>query len=309
MTFCTIVWWAFDDAWPSSVASLTRMDIISEFPKSSNKSGILLTMDLLFLYILTLSGLVSSLSTLAALTREDNTTPRNRWLFVVCGLCTVLSGMYSGPPILVSPASASGIKAGARTGLSTVVCGDCFGLAVFFEPVLREVPHAATAPLLIAVGVVLFQNVHKLNWKNVSDSMPAYFALFFIPFTYSILQGVAVAYVVYIILGIFTGDIFYAALDLYIFYFGAPPFGKWKAESFHLLSRIVSADAHTTRRSCSQPEGRADGTPPHYPPAASEVRSVDGVTTPQSSRQQSTSGGGAGGGAGGGGSSIPLALV
>jgi hypothetical protein len=155
------------------------------------------------------------------------------------------------------------------------------------------------------VGVVLFQNVHKLNWKNVSDSMPAYFALFFIPFTYSILQGVAIANVVYIILGIFTGDIFYAALDLYIFYFGAPPFGKWKAESFHLLSRVVSADAHATRRSCSQPEGRATGTPPHYPPTASEVRSVDGVTAPQSARQQSISGGGAGGGGAGGGGLQP----
>jgi hypothetical protein len=278
MSFCTLVWWTFDNAWPTALVSVPSMDMINEFPSSADKRGILLTMDLLFLYILTLSGLVSSLSTLAVLTREDNTTPRNRWLFVVCGMCTVLSGMYSGPPILVSPESASGIKAGARTGLSTVVCGLCFGLSVFFEPVLREVPHAATAPLLIAVGVVLFQNVHKLNWKNISDSMPAYFALFFIPFTYSILQGVAISYVVFIVLGVFTGDIFYAALDLYIFYFGVPPFGKWKTESFHVLTQIVATDAHGTRGAKGSFSQHEVGGGNPSSPMASYVKSIDSVT-------------------------------
>ena len=227
MTFGTVVWWTYDNSWPTAVANVPSLDMINSFPLKDDKHVTLLTMDLLFLYILTLSGLVSSLSTLATLTRSDNTTPRNRWLFVVCGLCTVLSGLFSGPPILISPESASGIKAGARTGLSTIVCGLCFGVSVFFAPILKKVPHAATAPLLLAVGVVLFQNVHKLNWKVISDSMPAYFALFFIPFTYSILQGVALAYVVYIVIGIFTGDIFYSTLELYVFYFGVP-FEKWR---------------------------------------------------------------------------------
>ena len=77
----------------------------------------------------------------------------------VSGLTTVLSGYFSGPPILISPESAAGIKAGAKTGVSTLVCGILFGIATFFYPIFAAVPAAGTAPLLIMVGVMLFANV------------------------------------------------------------------------------------------------------------------------------------------------------
>ena len=78
---------------------------------------------------------------------------------IYTGLTTVLSGYFSGPPILISPESAAGIKAGAKTGVSTLVCGCLFGIATFFYPVFAAVPAAGTAPLLIMVGVMLFANV------------------------------------------------------------------------------------------------------------------------------------------------------
>lgn len=80
-------------------------------------------------------------------------------LFITQGLTTVLSGYFSGPPILISPESAAGIKAGAKTGVSTLVCGILFGIATFFYPIFAAVPAAGTAPLLIMVGVMLFANV------------------------------------------------------------------------------------------------------------------------------------------------------
>jgi xanthine/uracil/vitamin C permease (AzgA family) len=223
LVFCSVVWWSYDDSWPQSVVRAPTSEVIDTFFGEHISDGLILSANLIFLYLLTLSGLVSSLSSLAGLVREDNSIPRNRWLFLVCGVATCLSGLMSGPPILISPESASGIKAGAKTGLSTVVCGLLFGLSVFFGPVLENVPHAATAPLLIAVGIVLFQNVQKLNWKVITESAPAYVVLFFIPFTYSILQGVAIGYVVYLILGVLTGQIFYGALDLWMFYVGVSP--------------------------------------------------------------------------------------
>ena len=83
--------------------------------------------------------------------------------FSYTGLTTVLSGYFSGPPILISPESAAGIKAGAKTGVSTLVCGCLFGIATFFYPVFAAVPAAGTAPLLIMVGVMLFANVKVSN--------------------------------------------------------------------------------------------------------------------------------------------------
>jgi hypothetical protein len=282
LCFGTIVWWSYDDSWPKSVASVPKITLFEGFSGEDYQDVILLTLDLLFLYILTLSGLVSSLSTLAGLVRPDNTTPRNRWLFIVCGVCTCMSGLLSGPPILISPESASGIKGGAKTGLSTIVCGLLFAVSVFFSPIFRHVPSAATAPLLIGVGVILFQNVHKLNWKLITDSMPAYFVLFFIPFTYSILQGVAIGYVVYLALAVFTGQIFYSTLDLYITYFGVP-FKNWDVSGLPStrartdtsairpqLQRLFSADDAYVEQLHGDPLPRncASPSPLDHPPAS-----------------------------------------
>jgi len=175
-------------------------------------------MDLAFLYILTLNGLSRSMSDLAHLTKEDGTIPRGRWLFVVCGVATIFSGFNSGPPIIISPESAAGIKAGAKTGLSTLVCGILFAIATFFGPLFADIPAAGTAPLLLMVGVLLFQNVKRIDWHEVQYSVPAFCTLFFIPFTYSILRGVAFGYVTFILLGFFTGNLYqdtYALLRAY----------------------------------------------------------------------------------------------
>lgn len=208
----TIIWWALEGSWPGELLefphlgspqlSLQLYDIRKALP---------LYADLLFLYILTLSGLVFSLSALANLIREDGTTPRNRWIFIICGLATVISGIFGGPPILLSPESTAGIKAGARTGLSSIVCGILFAVSVFFAPVLKAIPSAATSPVLIIVGVFLFQNVIRVDWTLIKDSVPAFCILFFIPFTYSVLQGVAMGYLVYSVISLATGDLIYDA--------------------------------------------------------------------------------------------------
>jgi hypothetical protein len=212
----TVIWWTIENTWP--------LDLV-EFPHLGYPQLILqdvqmglafpLYLDLLFLYILTLSGLVFSLSALADLIREDGTTPRNRWIFIICGLTTVLSGLLGGPPILLSPESTAGIKAGARTGLSSIVCGLLFALSVFFAPVLKAIPSAATSPVLIIVGVFLFQNVIRVDWTMIKHSVPAFCILFFIPFTYSVLEGVALGYFIYLVISLATGDLLY---DLKIFW-------------------------------------------------------------------------------------------
>jgi AGZA family xanthine/uracil permease-like MFS transporter len=120
----------------------------------------------------------------------------------MCGLITMLSGYFSGPPILISPESTGGIKAGAKTGLSTCVCGLFFCICTFFAPVVKEVPNAATAPLLLTVGVILTQNVKLIDWTDIRSAFPAFACIFFIPFTYNILLGVIVGYVMFISIGL-----------------------------------------------------------------------------------------------------------
>ena len=163
--------------------------------------------DLIFLYILYLSGLIPTFTDLSGLQRPDGTTPRGRWFFIIAGVMTILSGLFTSAPILISPESSAGIKAGAKTGLSTVVCGLLFLLTIFFSPVFRAVPAAATSPILMMIGIILFQDVNRINWKDMEDAATAFVVVFFIPFTYSIINGVVIGYVVYIIMCIFTGTL------------------------------------------------------------------------------------------------------
>jgi AGZA family xanthine/uracil permease-like MFS transporter len=201
--FGTFVWWALEREGPKALLA----DPVAEKNVGKHTNNIvLLTLNLFFLYFLTLNGLARSLSDLAGLTKSSGAIPRGNWLLIVCGLTTVLSGYFSGPPILISPESAAGIKAGAKTGVSTLVCGILFGISTFFYPVFAAVPAAGTAPLLIMVGVIMFSNVKKVDWADMKTAVPAYCTLFFIPFTYSILRGVAFGYIVYIFIGLFTGE-------------------------------------------------------------------------------------------------------
>jgi AGZA family xanthine/uracil permease-like MFS transporter len=141
---CSLVWWIYANDFPTSVASTPSVDIASlKGVKTGNIP--LLTLDLVFLYVLYLNGLLTSLSNLAVLTREDSTVPRGRWVYIICGLFTVLAGFLSSAPILVSPESASSIKEGAKTGLSAVVAGFLFLLSSFFSPVFERVPGTSSA--------------------------------------------------------------------------------------------------------------------------------------------------------------------
>lgn len=191
--------------------------------------------DLTFLYILYLSGLIPTFTDLSGLQRSDGTTPRGRWFFIIAGLMTILSGIFSSAPILISPESSAGIKAGAKTGLSTFVCGVLFLSTIFFSPVFRAVPAAATSPLLMMIGIILFQDVNRINWRDIEDAAPAFVVVFFIPFTYNIISGVAIGYIVYIIMGIFTGTLkkrFIEMADIYAPSYSTYFFGKERVQSF-----------------------------------------------------------------------------
>lgn len=185
----TTLWWVVSNEWPETLVTVPVLDFGNLSGAEMTTPMIHLLFNLLFLYILLLNGLARGLSDLAQLSRDDGSIPRGNWIFIFCGLATMCSGYLSGPPILISPESAAGIKAGAKTGLSTVVCGLFFAIAVFFSPLFAAVPASATSPLMFFVGILLFQNVGRIPWNQPTKAVPAFFVLLLIPFTYSILCG------------------------------------------------------------------------------------------------------------------------
>lgn len=101
--------------------------------------------------------------------------------------------------------SAAGIGAGGRTGLTSVVTAVLFILSAFFAPLVSAVPSVATAPALIAVGVMMLSAFKEINWSDLEDAIPAFFASVFMAFCYSISYGIAAGFIFYCIIKVFRG--------------------------------------------------------------------------------------------------------
>jgi len=94
--------------------------------------------------------------------------------------------------------SNTGVEAGARTGLASIVTGSCFLLSLLFiGPFVAIIPDSATTCALIMVGVYSLEGVKDINFDDFADALPAFFTIATMGFTYSIANGIAVGFIFY----------------------------------------------------------------------------------------------------------------
>jgi len=101
--------------------------------------------------------------------------------------------------------SASGVQAGGRTGLTALVVGVLFLLALLFSPLAGSVPGYATAPALVYVACLMLREVTHIEWDDITESAPAALTTLAMPFTYSIANGLAFGFISYVALKALTG--------------------------------------------------------------------------------------------------------
>jgi adenine/guanine/hypoxanthine permease len=101
--------------------------------------------------------------------------------------------------------SAAGIGAGGRTGLTSVVVALLFIVSAFFAPLVSAVPSAATAPALIIVGIMMMSSFKEIEWTDLEDAIPAFFASVFMAFCYSISYGIAAGFIFYCLIKVVRG--------------------------------------------------------------------------------------------------------
>jgi len=101
--------------------------------------------------------------------------------------------------------SASGVQAGGRTGLTAMVVGVLFLLALMFSPLAGSVPGYATAPALVYVACLMLREVTHIEWDDITESAPAALTTLAMPFTYSIANGLAFGFISYVALKALTG--------------------------------------------------------------------------------------------------------
>ena len=117
-------------------------------------------------------------------------------------LCAGLAGTSAGTAYIES---AAGIEMGGRTGWTAVFTALCFLPCFFLAPLVGMVPAAATAPVLILVGALMFRSVAQLDLARFEDGIPAFLTAVLIPLTFSITQGILWGFITHVILYVIAG--------------------------------------------------------------------------------------------------------
>lgn len=122
-------------------------------------------------------------------------------------IATPIGAIFGTSNTTVYVESANGIGAGGRTGLTSIVVAVMFAISSLFLPLLAIVPTQATAPILIIVGMMMLSSFKEINWSELSEAIPAFFASVFMGLGYSISYGILAGFITYIFSKLFTGKI------------------------------------------------------------------------------------------------------
>ena len=159
----------------------------------------------LFVDIFDTLGTLIGCAAKADLLDEEGKLPGIKGALLADAIGTTCGAMLGTSTITTFVESSSGVAEGGRTGLTAVVSGLFFILALFFSPLFLAIPSFATAPALIVVGFLMMQQVTKLDWNDLTSAIPAFICIFAMPFMYSISEGIALGIISHVILHLCTG--------------------------------------------------------------------------------------------------------
>jgi AGZA family xanthine/uracil permease-like MFS transporter len=169
----------------------------------------------LFMAVFDAIGTLIGISQQAGFLR-DGKLPRATPALLADSSGTVVGSLLGTSTVTAYIESATGVEAGARTGLANMVTGALFFLVLFFSPVVRMIGGGVvvengailqpiTAPALIVVGCLMVGNIRRIEWSDVTESFPAFLVMVGIPFSWSIADGIAFGFISYPALKLLTG--------------------------------------------------------------------------------------------------------
>ena len=188
---------------PSLMPVLLKLDISQAF----DLAMISIIMSFLFVNLFDTAGTLVGVANQAKLINADGDIDNlDRALKADSGSSAVGS-LFGCSPVTSYVESSAGIEAGGRTGLTAVTVGMLFLLAIFFAPLASMIPAYATSGALIYVAILMLSSMEKLNWTDLSDLLPALVIIVMMPLTFSIANGIALGFLSYVIIKIFSGQI------------------------------------------------------------------------------------------------------
>jgi AGZA family xanthine/uracil permease-like MFS transporter len=181
-----------------------------------SKDMVIIVFTLLFVDLFDCIGTVIGVTNRAGMIKEDGKIPGLKKIFMVDSVSTAAGAVMGTSTVAVYVESAAGVNEGGRSGLTSFITGVCFLISLFFAPFFLAIPAAATAPVLVLVGLMMMSNIWKIDFFDYKESIPAFICIIFMPLAYSISDGIMLGHLMYVIINLLSGNRKVLSVGMYV---------------------------------------------------------------------------------------------
>ena len=230
IAFSIIAWASGLAKFNGVVGSIPPMTYLMDFDLTAaftaGMSTVIFT--LLFIDFFDTAGTLTSVANVAGKVDKSGKVQDINKAMLSDSVGTVAGAMMGTTTVTSYVESGAGVKAGGRTGMTSLVIGVLFLACLFFSPLATSLPKEIDGAALLYVAILFVRNITDIEWDDIAESGPAVVAMITMPLTYSISNGIALAFISYALIQIFTGK------------FGKTSSAIWVIAAFSVLSFYVA---------------------------------------------------------------------
>lgn len=188
---------------PHSIADITLQ---FEWENVLSLDMVVVVFTFLFIDMFDTIGTLVGVCTKAKIMDPDGRIPRVKEAFMADAIATTVGACIGTSTITTYVESASGVAQGGRSGLTAFAVAMCFAISLFFSPLFLAIPSAATAPVLVIVGLFMMSPIKNIPFDDYAESIPAFITIVMMPMVYSISDGILLGMISYVLLNIACGN-------------------------------------------------------------------------------------------------------
>jgi len=177
---------------------------------------VIVTFTFLFVDVFDTVGTLIGVCSKAGMLDANGQIPNVKKAFYADAIGTTSGAIFGTSAVTTYVESAAGVAEGGRTGLTALVTAGCFALALFFAPLFLSIPGAATAPILILVGLMMLSPIKDIDLDDYAESVPAFICIIAMPLMYSIAEGISLGLISYVLLNMISGKFKKVSIGMYI---------------------------------------------------------------------------------------------
>jgi len=187
-----------------------------DFSKFFTFDMLIVTFTFLFVDVFDTVGTLIGVCSKANMLDANGQIPNVKKAFYADAIGTTSGAIFGTSAVTTYVESAAGVSEGGRTGLTALVTAGCFVLALFFAPLFLSIPGAATAPILILVGLMMLSPIKDIDLDDYAESVPAFICIIAMPLMYSIAEGISLGLLSYVLLNMISGKFKKVSVAMYI---------------------------------------------------------------------------------------------